>query len=213
MVAARTLTPEETERLTRRGLRLAQFTVAYNVIEGVVAVTAGVLAGLVSVIGFGIDSGIESIAAVLVGARLAARLRHGHADEHKERLTLRLVAVTFFILAAYVTVEGIRRLIDGEAPESSPVSIGILVLALVAMPVLAAMKKRVGTRLNDNLILADAAETKICLLLSSSTLLGVGLYTLTGAAWLDPVAGFIIAAFAIYEGREAWEGELAEEGG
>ncbi|MBO1269971.1 cation transporter [Arthrobacter sp. PO-11] len=213
VVAARTLTPEETERLTRRGLRLAQFTVAYNVIEGVVAVTAGVLAGLVSVIGFGIDSGIESIAAVLVGARLAARLRHGHADEHKERLTLRLVAVTFFILAAYVTVEGIRRLIDGEAPESSPVSIGILVLALVAMPVLAAMKKRVGTRLNDNLILADAAETKICLLLSSSTLLGVGLYTLTGAAWLDPVAGFIIAAFAIYEGREAWEGELAEEGG
>lgn len=211
MEATSTLTPEETERLTRKGLRLAQFTVAYNVVEGIIAVTAGILAGLVSVIGFGIDSGIESIAAVLVGIRLAARLRHGHADEHKERITLKLVAVTFFILAAYVTFEGIRSLIDGEAPESSPVSIGILVLSLIVMPFLAVMKKRVGLKLQDNLILADAAETKICVLLSISTLLGVGLYMLTGAAWLDPVAGFIIAAFAIYEGKEAWEGELVED--
>jgi divalent metal cation (Fe/Co/Zn/Cd) transporter len=206
-----TLSPEQTERLTRKGLRLAQFTVAYNVIEGIIAVTAGILAGLISVIGFGIDSGIESIAAVLVGIRLAARLRHGHADEHQERITLKLVAVTFFILAAYVTYEGIRSLIDGEAPESSPVSIGILALSLIVMPFLAVMKKRVGTALQDNLILADAAETKICVLLSISTLLGVGLYELTGAAWLDPAAGFIIAAFAIWEGKEAWEGELAEE--
>lgn len=211
METAETLTPQETERLTRRGLRLAQFTVAYNVVEGIIAVTAGILAGLVSVIGFGIDSGIESIAAVLVGIRLAARLRHGHADERKERITLKLVAVTFFILAAYVTHEGIMSLIDGDAPESSPVSIGILVLSLIVMPFLAAMKKRVGTQLGDNLILADAAETRICVLLSISTLLGVGLYMLTGAAWLDPVAGFIIAAFAIHEGKEAWEGELVED--
>ena len=207
-----TLTPQETEKLTRKGLRLAQFTVAYNFVEGIIAVTAGIMAGLVSVIGFGIDSGIESIAAVLVGIRLAARLRHGHADERKERITLKLVAVTFFILAAYVTYEGIMSLIDGDAPESSPVSIGILVLSLIVMPFLAAMKKRVGTQLGDNLILADAAETRICVLLSISTLLGVGLYMLTGAAWLDPVAGFIIAAFAIHEGREAWEGELVEDG-
>ncbi|WP_028272475.1 cation diffusion facilitator family transporter [Arthrobacter sp. UNC362MFTsu5.1] len=211
METAGTLTPEQTERLTRKGLRLAQFTVAYNVVEGTIAVTAGILAGLVSVIGFGIDSGIESIAAVLVGIRLAARLRHGHADERKERITLKLVAVTFFILAAYVTYEGIMSLIDGDAPESSPVSIGILVLSLIVMPFLAAMKKRVGTQLGDNLILADAAETRICVLLSISTLLGVGLYMLTGAAWLDPVAGFIIAAFAIHEGKEAWEGELVED--
>ncbi|MFJ6376278.1 cation diffusion facilitator family transporter [Pseudarthrobacter oxydans] len=211
MEATGTLTPEQTEKLTRKGLRLAQFTVAYNVVEGIIAVTAGILAGLVSVIGFGIDSGIESIAAVLVGIRLAARLRHGHADERKERITLKLVAVTFFILAAYVTYEGIMSLIDGDAPESSPVSIGILVLSLIVMPFLAAMKKRVGTQLGDNLILADAAETRICVLLSISTLLGVGLYMLTGAAWLDPVAGFIIAAFAIHEGKEAWEGELVED--
>jgi divalent metal cation (Fe/Co/Zn/Cd) transporter len=205
-----TLTVEETEQLTRRGLRLAQFTVAYNVVEGVVAVTAGILAGLVSVVGFGIDSGIESIAAVLVGLRLAGRLRHGKADEVKERRALKLVAVTFFVLAAYVTAEGIRSLVTGETPETSMLAIVILALSLVVMPILAVMKKRVGRGLNDNLILADAAETKICVLLSVSTLLGVGLFVLTGAAWLDPAAGFVIAAFAIYEGREAWEGELVE---
>ena len=204
------LTDQEIETLTRRGLRLAQFTVGYNVIEGIVAITAGVAAGLVSVIGFGIDSGIESIAAVLVGLRLAARLRHGNADERKERITLKLVAVTFFLLAAYVTFEGIRSLIGGERPEASPLSIGLLVASIIVMPILAAMKTRVGRRLGDNLILADAAETKICVLLSVSTLAGLLLYMLTGAAWIDPVAGFIIAAFAIWEGKEAWEGELVE---
>lgn len=204
------LAAPEIERLTRRGLRLAQFTVAYNVVEGVVAITAGLMAGLVSVIGFGIDSGLESIAAVLVGLRLAARLRHGRADEAKERLVLRAVAVTFFILAAYVTVEGIRRLVDGGAPDSSPLAIAILAASLVVMPVLAAAKRRVGLALRDNLILADAAETRICVLLSASTLAGVVLFQLTGAAWLDPVAAFVIAVFAIHEGREAWEGELVE---
>ena len=79
------------------------------------------------------------------------------------------------------------------------------------MPVLAAAKKRVGMALQDNLILADAAQTKICVLLSISTMLGVGLFQLTGAAWLDPAAGFIIAAFAVHEGREAWAGELIDD--
>ena len=93
----------------------------------------------------GIDSRIGSSAAVQVVIRLAARLRHGHTDERKKRITLNLFSVTFFILAVYVTYEGIKSLVDGEAPESSPVGIGILVLSLVVMPVLAAMKKRVGT--------------------------------------------------------------------
>jgi divalent metal cation (Fe/Co/Zn/Cd) transporter len=142
------LTAQQTERLTRRGLRLAQFTVAYNVVEGVVAVTAGLLAGLVSVIGFGFDSAIESIAAVLVALRLSARLRHGVADEHKERLTLRLVAVSFHVLAAYVIVEGIRSLAAGEEPEHSPVAIVLLALSLIVMPILGAAKTRVGTALH-----------------------------------------------------------------
>ncbi|GAA4413148.1 cation transporter [Fodinibacter luteus] len=206
------LTDARTEALTRRGLRLAQFTVAYNVIEGVVAVTAGLMAGLVSLVGFGLDSGIESAAAVLVGLRLAARLRHGEADEAKERRTLRAVAVTFFVLAAYVVIVGIRDLLSGEAPDTSVVGLVLLAASVVVMPILAREKHRVAQALGgDRLILADAAETRICVMLSISTLVGLGLFALTGAAWLDPAAGFVIAAFAIHEGREAWEGQLVED--
>jgi len=200
-----------TERLTRRGLRLAQFTVAYNLVEAVVAITAGATAGLVSVVGFGIDSGVESVAAVLVGLRLSARLRHGEADERKERRALRLVAITFYLLAGYVTVEGIRNLVTGETPSRSPLAIGLLVASLVVMPLLAEAKRRVGVALSDPLILADAAETRLCVLLSVSTLTGLVVFALTGAVWVDAVAGFVIAAFAVHEGREAWEGELGHD--
>lgn len=205
------LEPAEVDRLTRRGLRLAQATVAYNVVEGVVAVTAGLLAGLVSVVGFGVDSAVESVSGVLVALRLAARLRHGEADERKERLALKAVAVTFFVLAAYVTAMGVHSLVDGEEPDRSPVAIALLLTSIVVMPALAVAKRRVGLRLRDNLVLADAAETRICVLLSISTLAGVVLHALTGAAWLDPVAAFVIAAFAVHEGKEAWEGELVED--
>lgn len=209
---AATLSPAEIERLTRRGLLLAQFTVAYNVVEGAIAITVGILAGLVSMIGFGLDSGIESAASVLVGLRLATRLRHGESDEAKERRTLKAVAVTFFVLAAYVVFEGVRSLIDGETPDTSIVGLVLLAASVVVMPLLARAKRRVGEQLGgDPLILADAAETRICVLLSISTLLGLGLYGLVGWTWLDPVAGFVIAAFAIHEGREAWEGELVED--
>lgn len=210
--AAPGLTDAETERLTRRGLRLAQFTVVYNVVEGSVAIAAGLAASLVSLIGFGLDSGIESTIAVLVALRLAGRLKHGEADEARERRTLRAVAVTFFLLAGYLVVEGVRSLVGGETPGHSIVGLVLLGASVVAMPLLAAAKQRVGVALGgDRLILADAAETRICLLLSISTLAGLGLFQLTGAGWLDPVAGFVIAGFAVHEGREAWEGELVED--
>lgn len=200
------------ERLTRRALRLAQFTVAYNVVEGAVAITAGLLAGLVSLVGFGADSAIESASAVLVGLRLAARLRDGVADERKERLTLKAIAVTFFVLAAYVTFEAIGSLIEGATPDSSIVGLVLLILSVIIMPLLARAKRKVGEQLGgDKIVLADAAETRICVLLSISTLAGLGLYALTGAVWLDPVAALIIAAFAVHEGREAWGGELGDD--
>lgn len=199
------------EQLNRRGLRLAQFTVSYNLIEGVVAVSAGLAAGLVSVVGFGLDSAIESLSAILVWSRLAARLRNGQPDLPRERRALKLIALTFFVLAGYVTYEGISKLVSGELPESSPVSVLLLVASIIVMPLLAAAKTRVGVALGgDPLILADAAETRICAWLSVSTLLGIVLFELTDAAWPDPVAGFVIAAFAIREGLEAWEGELVE---
>lgn len=215
MTADDDLAPRDAEidRLTRRGLRLAQFTVAYNVAEGVVAVTAGLAAGLVSLIGFGFDSGIESAAAVVVGMRLAARLRHGGFEDERERRALRGVAVTFFLLAGWVTFEGVRSLVSGDVPESSPVGMALLIASLIVMPLLVVAKRRVGHALGgDQLILADAAETALCVLLSISTLLGLILFALTGAAWLDPVAGFVIAVFAVHEGVETWRGELLEEG-
>ncbi|GIM68524.1 hypothetical protein Pve01_90540 [Planomonospora venezuelensis] len=103
-------------------------------------------------------------------------------------------------------------MLDDEPPENSMVGIVQLAASVVVMPLLARAKRRVGEQLGgDPLILADATETRICVLLSISTLVGLGLYALTGAAWLDPVAGFVIAAFAVHEGREAWEGELVED--
>ena len=202
------LAPTELTRLTRRALRLAQFTIVYTVLEGVLSITAGITAGLVSVIGFGLDSGIESAVAILVAVRLVARLRHGHADERREKLTLRFVAITFFALAAYMVLDGVRNLMVGDAPTTSMLGIIVLSASVFVMPILAAMKKRVGTQLGDRLMLADAAETRICVLLSLSTLIALIVFAVTGAAWLDPVAGFVIALFAINEGREAWEGEL-----
>jgi hypothetical protein len=202
---------DEVIRLTQRGLRLAQFTVAYNVAEGVLAVSIGLAAGLVSLVGFGLDSAIESVSAVLVGLRLSARLRHGAADPVKERRALRGVAISFFVLAGYVVVEGGRALVSGAEPESSPFGLAILGVSLVVMPVLAVAKRRVGHALGDDrLILTDARQTEICIVLSLSTLAGLGLYALTGASWLDPAAGFVIAVFAIREGIEAWEGELID---
>lgn len=211
-VAAAGAASVEVHRLTRRGLRLARFTVAYNVVEGAVAIAAGLAAGLVSLVGFGLDSGIESAAAVLVGLRLAARLRDGEPDEVRERRTLKAVAVTFYLLAAYVVVEGGRDLLGGEEPGTSAVGIALLTASLIVMPLLARAKRQVALGLGgDRLILADAAETRICTLLSVSTLAGLILHAWTGAAWLDPVAGFVVAAFAVHEGREAWAGELVED--
>lgn len=138
-------------------------------------------------------------------AGVAGRVRAG---QRRERLTLKLVAATFFILAAYVTVEGVRDLVAGEDPDRSTVGLVLLALSIIVMPLLARAKRRVARQLGeDPLILADAAETRICVLLSISTLLGLGLFALTGAGWLDPVAGFVIALVAVHEGREAWGGE------
>jgi divalent metal cation (Fe/Co/Zn/Cd) transporter len=194
----------------RRAIRLEQFTIAYNLLEGVIAVAAGLAAGLVSLFGFGVDSGIEVFAAAVVLARLTAEYRGGEVDPLKERRALRLIALTFFALAAYVVFEGTRNLLTGDTPDTSLVGIVLLGLSVIVMPVLAWLKRRAGERLGSRLVLADAAETRMCAWLSVSTFLGLGAFTVLGWTWLDSVVGFVIAYFAIREGREAWEGELLE---
>lgn len=204
----RTAAPDVRGGAARRAVRWEQVTIGYNVLEGIVAVIAGLAAGSVALVGFGFDSGIEVFAATVVLIRLRAEIRGGHVDEVKERRALRFVAITFFVLAAYVTVEGIRDLIGGVAPDTSIVGIVLTGLSIVIMPWLAAVKRKAGQAMNSRLVLADAAETKLCAWLSVSTFAGLLIYALVGWTWLDPVAGFVIAAFAIKEGREAWEGEL-----
>lgn len=192
----------------KRAIRLEQATIGYNVVEGVVAVAAGIAAGLVSLIGFGVDSGIEVAAAAVVLHRLYADIRGGEVDEAKERRALRFVAVTFFALAAYVTVEGVRNLVTGETPDTSTVGVVLTALSVVLMPTLARLKRRAGDALGSRLVIADANETRLCAWLSASTFLGLASFTVFGWTWLDSVAGFVIAVFAVKEGREAWEGEL-----
>lgn len=192
----------------RRAVRLEQLTIGYNVVEGIIAVTAGFIAGSVALVGFGFDSWIEVAAATVVLHRLVTELRGGSADEAAERRALRFVAVTFFVLAAYVTIEGVRDLITGSEPALSVVGIALTGLSIVVMPWLAYMKRRAGEAMNSRLVIADAAETKLCAWLSVSTFVGLVAYALAGWGWVDPVAGFVIAGFALKEGREAWEGEL-----
>ncbi|MGN6503079.1 MAG: cation transporter [Pseudolysinimonas sp.] len=197
--------------LARRALGLGTFTIAYNVLEGIVAVIAGVVAGAVSLIGFGLDSGIEVISAVIVVIRLAAEVRGAEPDERKEKIALRAVALTFFLLAGYLVVVGIRDLVVGETPETSVVGIVLTALSILIMPTLAALKRRTGIRMGSALVVADAAETRLCAILSVTTFIALLAYLLVGWTWLDPVAGFVIAIFAVLEGREAWEGELVDE--
>jgi divalent metal cation (Fe/Co/Zn/Cd) transporter len=194
--------------LARRALRLGWFTIAYNVAEAGVAIIAGVVAGSVALTGFGLDSTIEVLAAGVVVHRLGIEVRGGAPNPPGERRALRFIAVTFFALAIYVTVEGLLNLVSGAEPAASPAGIAITAASAIVMPALARAKRRTGLAMGSALVVADAAETRLCALLSVSTLTGLILYPLTGLTWIDPIAGFTIAVFAIAEGREAWAGEL-----
>ncbi|CAA9222905.1 MAG: hypothetical protein AVDCRST_MAG20-824 [uncultured Acidimicrobiales bacterium] len=197
----------------RRGVRLEQATIAYNALEGIIAVGAGLAAGLVSLVGFGIDSAIEVAAAAVVLARLTAAARGRGVDHVKERRALRFIALTFFALAAYVVFEGMRNLLTGETPDTSRVGIALTGASMVLMPLLARSKQRAGEAIGSRLLVADAAETRLCAWLSVSTFVGLTTFWLFGWTWLDSAAGFVIALFAVAEGREAWAGEIVCEDG
>ena len=199
--------------LARRGVRLEQATIAYNAVECVISVGAGLVAGLVSLVGFGVDSAIEVAAAAMVLTRLAAELRGEGVDHVKEQRALRFIALTFFGLAVYVVVEGARSLLAGEVPDASPVGVALTGLSVLLMPFLARAKRRTGQAIGSRLLVADAAETQLCAWLSVSTFLGLAAFAMFGWTWLDSVAGFVIAYFAIREGLEAWKGEIVCEDG
>jgi divalent metal cation (Fe/Co/Zn/Cd) transporter len=205
--AGRRLDTAEQRRFARIAVWFLVVTIGYNILEGIVAVAAGLMAGSVALTGFGFDSAIEVIAAAIVLWRLRAELRHGTVDERQEHRAMRALAITFFALAAYIVAEGIRDLLTTARPETSLIGIGLTALSAIVMPTLALVKRRNGERLGSRLVVTDAAETKLCAWLSISTLAGLGLFAISGWAWLDTVAGFVIALFAIREGLEAWSGQ------
>ncbi|MGQ0843014.1 MAG: cation diffusion facilitator family transporter [Sporichthyaceae bacterium] len=191
------------DELNRRVRLLAWFTVVYNTAEGIVAVTAGVVAGSVALVGFGLDSGVEVLSALAVGWQF-----NGRADARdRERTTLRLIAVSFFALAAYVTVDALRGLLsDGDA-DPSAIGIVLACASLVVMPLLVRAKRRAGRELGSATVAADATQTELCTYLSAVLLAGLLLNTVLGWAWADPLVGLVIAAVAVREGLQAWRGD------
>ncbi|TVT61210.1 cation transporter [Amycolatopsis rhizosphaerae] len=203
--------PDLRNPAARRAVHLAWFTIGYNLAEAAVAITAGLVAGAVSLTGFGLDSCIEVASAAMVLTRLRSEIRGGRVDERRERRALRFIAITFFVLAAYVTAQGIVDLVVGTRPDTSLAGIVLTGASIAVMPLLARAKHRAGLAMNSRLVVADAAETRLCAWLSVSTCAGLIAYAFAGWTWLDPIAGFVIALFALREGREAWEGELVCE--
>jgi divalent metal cation (Fe/Co/Zn/Cd) transporter len=176
------------EELHRRGLRLEWFTVAWNVVEALVAIGVGVVVGSVALVGFGVDSGIEVISAVALLWRLRKAGPHASAEEHgaAERRALYLVAATFFLLAAYILYEAIGALLSGEGSESSTVALVLSVISILIMPTLAYLKGRTGRELGSRALVADSVETWVCAYLSVALLAAVGLNAAFGWWWADP---------------------------
>lgn len=196
------LTPADRTKLGRRAQLLAGTSVGYNAVEAVIAITAGLAAGSFALIGFGLDSVVE----VSSGLIILWQFRHT-MPETREKRALRLMALSFFALAAYVTFESSRALLTGADPDPSSVGIALAAASLVIMPFLSWAQRRTGRALGSNAVVADSAQTLLCTYLSAVLLVGLVLNATLGWSWADPIAGLIIAAVAVREGLEAWRGE------
>ncbi|KDN76946.1 cobalt transporter [Streptomyces olindensis] len=197
--------PARRDALTRRIRLLVAATIAYNVVEAIVALTAGALASSTALIGFGLDSVIEVSSAAAVAWQFSAA---DHAvREAREKTALRIIAVSFVALAAYVAVDAVQALTgDGEAERSVP-GIVLAALSLAVMPFLSAAQRRAGRELGSASAVADSRQTLLCTYLSAVLLVGLVLNATLGWSWADPIAALGIAAVAVKEGRDAWRGE------
>ena len=183
--------------------RLEYATLSWNVIEGAVSITAGLLAGSIALVGFGVDAFIESVS----GAVLLWRLQAGAVGESRERVALRLVGVSFLLLAAYVLFEAAMSLLRREPPEASTLGVAIAAISLVIMPLLARAKRRVAARMNSRALEADSRQTQLCAYLSAILLVGLTLNYLFGWWWSDPLAALIMMPIIAREGIEALRGD------
>jgi divalent metal cation (Fe/Co/Zn/Cd) transporter len=188
--------------LARRIRLLVAATITYNVIEAVIAISAGRAASSTALIGFGLDSIIEVSSAAAVAWQFA-----GRDPEAREKTALRIIAVSFFALAVYVSLESMRALLGHGQAEHSTVGIALAAMSLAVMPGLSYAQRRAGRELASRTAVADSKQTMLCTYLSAVLLVGLGLNSLFGWSWADPAAALIIAAVAIKEGGDAWRGD------
>jgi divalent metal cation (Fe/Co/Zn/Cd) transporter len=191
------LVAERRTALQRRIRLLVATTITYNVVEAIVAVTAGTIASSAALIGFGLDSVIEVGSAAAVAWQFA-----GRDPERREKVALRVIA-----LAVYVTVEAVRTLLGGDQPEHSTVGIVLVAVSVVIMPVLSFAQRRAGREFGSASAVADSRQTLLCTYLSAAVLAGLVLNSTLGWWWADPVAALVLAAVAVREGRAALRGD------
>jgi divalent metal cation (Fe/Co/Zn/Cd) transporter len=200
------------DALRRRALRLSRFTVGYNAAEGILAIAAALLSGSVALLGFGLDSGLESLSGFIMVWRFRKRMQASEEEEERaEQRAARLVAVTFFVLGAYVLYESLKKLYLREVPNTSLFGMLIAFAAMVTMPILFSLKYRTAKALGSRSLLADSKETLSCFLLSLALLASLSLNWFFGLWQADPVTGLIIFLYLVIEGCEAWKGEEEKE--
>jgi divalent metal cation (Fe/Co/Zn/Cd) transporter len=197
------LSDERRATLHRRVRLIVGFTITYNVIEGIVAISAGAAASSAALIGFGLDSFIEVLSALAVAWQFTRK-----EPERWEKPTVRAIGIAFFALAAYVTVDAILALVGVEPVEHSPLGIAIAVASLVVMPALAWFQFRTGRELGSKSVQADAKQLLLCVYLSGTVLIGLLLNSLFGWWWADSIAALVVAFLAVREGIEAWRGDV-----
>ena len=202
MSTAAAVTDARRAVLQRRIRLIVGFTIGYNAIEAVIAISAGTAASSAALIGFGLDSVIEVLSAAAVAWQFTRK-----DPERWEKPTLRVIAVSFFLLAAYVTVSAVLSLAGVTEPEHSTVGLVLTALSVVVMPMVSLLERRAGRELGSATAVADSKQTLICAYLSVAVLAGLALNSIFGWAWADSVAALFIAAFAIREGIEAWQGD------
>lgn len=195
--------PDERKHVLQRRIRwIVAATIGYNLVEAVVAITAGTVASSAALIAFGLDSTIEVLSAAAVAWQFTRR-----DPERWEKGTLRFIAVAFFTLAAYVTITSLVALFARVEVEHSLLGIAITALSVVVMPFLSFAERRAGRELGSATAVADSKQTLICTYLSAAVLIGLLLNSFFGWWWADAVAGLVIAGFAVREGIEAWRGD------
>ena len=191
-----------TETLRRRIRWIVGATIAYNAIEAVVAISSGVVASSAALVGIGLDSVVEVLSAAAVAWQFTRK-----DPERWEKPTLRVIAVSFFLLAAYVGMSAVLSLLGAVEPRHSTVGLILTALSVVVMPVLSLLEYRTGRELGSATAVADSRQTLICSLLSAAVLVGLALNSLFGWWWADAVAALVIVGFAVREGVEAWRGD------